>query len=193
MWGIKRRKELLRLGVNLMRNKPTTSSEFFFMLLEMCVWILILSYSFCRTTESHEHSSLMLVEEEGKENNRRCAHQQFIARQWACARHRYILETLYYLLLWHESCCFNLIHTIFYSLLLFNDKTGCEYVYTCLTSNVFFLIDEENKRRWWRRRKKKKDPQKVSRLRTMQTHTHIYIYLSTRRTKKKKKRVSWSD
>ena len=108
-----------------------------------------------------------------------------------------ILEALDYLLLWHESCCFNLIHTIFYSLLLFNDKTGCEYVYTCLTSNVFFLIDEENKRRWWRRRKKKKEPQKVSRLRTMQTHTHthiyIYIYLSTRRTKKKKKRVSWSD
>ena len=82
-----------------MRNNPTTSSELSgSSFLCICVSELLFSYSFCRTTESHEHSSLMLVEEEGKENNRRCAHQQFIARQWVTGN-RDILKALDYLLL----------------------------------------------------------------------------------------------
>ncbi len=78
---MKRTKELVVAGVTLIRNKPTSC---YGLSARMCVYVyeFPFSYSFCCTTESHKRKSLMLVEEEGKENNRRCAHQQFIARQW---------------------------------------------------------------------------------------------------------------
>jgi hypothetical protein len=74
---MKRKKELVVAGVTLIRNKPTAC---YGPSVGVCMYEFPFSYSFWRTTKSHEHKSLMLVEEEGKENNRRFAHQQFIAR-----------------------------------------------------------------------------------------------------------------